>query len=259
MPQARKPATAVIDLGDFANTEHSVATERFAMRKVAGHSLLSRIARRLSECVHVQRVFIAGADIPANIMEIGLAGVDLLNLPSSHVFERLCEAADSSDAGWVVYVPGNRPFIDPTLTDQMLAKAVGANNCDYVGYKKTESSNGSMDQLGLTGEAICADTLRRLRRNIDRLNKAQNCLQLATGTLATWLLSAPGAYHLKFIPLPDLLDQSELRFAIETEADWDHAELLWNTMPGSDFQWQDLMQLVLSNSRIQKSMIDRNA
>ena len=49
MPQARKPAIAVIDLGDFANTEHSVATERFAMRKVAGHSLISRIARRLSE------------------------------------------------------------------------------------------------------------------------------------------------------------------------------------------------------------------
>jgi spore coat polysaccharide biosynthesis protein SpsF (cytidylyltransferase family) len=252
MPTARASAVAVIDLGDFAHSGIPQLAAKFASRKLGGQSLINRMSRRLSECAQVERIYIVGAGIPASILTSGLSGVDCIDLPSSHVCERLCEAADSSQAEWVVYVPANRPFIDPTLIDQMLAKALRTQNCDYVGYQVGDGTPQAMDQLGLTGETCHADTLRRLRRNIDRLSDQQS------GSLAAWLMTAPGAYHLKFIPLPEKLNRSDLRFAVEAEADWDDAEILCETIPQADSQWQELAQLVLSNPRLRKSMARRN-
>lgn len=252
MPKSINPAIAVIDLGDFSLPGTAQLAAQFAARKLGGQSLINRMARRLSECVQLERVFVVGAGVPSVILTSGLAGVDCIDLPSSHVCERLCEAADTSNAEWVVYVPANRPFIDPTLIDQMLAKANETNCCDYVGYQAVDGAPRTMDQLGLTGEACHADTLRRLRRNVDRLVDPQ------TGSLAAWLMNAPGAYQLKFIPVPQKLNRSDLRFAIEGEADWDDAEVLCETMPQVDSQWQELAQLVLANTALRNSMASRN-
>ena len=71
-------------------------------------------------------------------------------------------------------------------------------------------------------------------------------------------MAAPGVYHLKFIPLPEKLNRPDLRFTVEAEADWDDAELLCETIPQADSQWQELAQLVLSNPSLRKSMAIRN-
>lgn len=253
MPTATTSSIAVIDLGDFSATGRSQLPARFTSRKLGGRTLINRMARRLSECAQVDRVFIVGAGVPATVLLSVLAGDECIDLPSSHMCERLCEAADASNAEWVAYVPANRPFIDPTLMDQMLAKAAKTKGCDYVGYQTGDGDPRAMDKLGLTGEACHADTLRRLQRNVDRLPDQQS------GSLAAWLLTAPGAYQLKFLPVPAKLNRADLRFSIEGEADWDDAEILCETMPEADSQWQELAQLVLSNAGLRKSMAGRNA
>ena len=245
-------AIAVIDLGDFSRPEVKKSAARFAQRKLGGQPLIVRMARRLSECAQVDQVFIVGSNVPSSLLTSGIAGVQSMNLPSTHVCERLCEAADSCGAEWVVYVPGNRPFVDATLVDQLLAKATKAQECDYVGYISDAGDPRLVDHLGLTGEACHADTLRRLRRNADRLPNADG------GSIASWLESAPGAYHLKYIPVPSALDRKDLRFAVEDELDWDDAELLCETVSDEDSQWQELTQLVISNHHLRESMATRN-
>ena len=76
--------------------------------------------------------------------------------------------------------------------------------------------------------------------------------------MATWLVNAPGMYHMKFIPVPEALNRKDLRFAIEDEQDWDDAELLCDTVAHDDAQWQELTQLVLSNESLRDSMANRN-
>ncbi|MAI33055.1 MAG: hypothetical protein CBE00_06850 [Planctomycetaceae bacterium TMED240] len=252
MPTATKPAIAVLDLGNFSMAGTPQLAARFASRKLEGQTLINRMARRLSECALVERVFIVGAGLPRSIHDSGFADVIFIDLPASHVCERLCEAADASNTEWVVYVPANRPFIDPTLIDQMLAKAGKTHNCDYIGYQTDKSDALAIDKLGLTGEACHTDALRRLRRNVDRLVGQQS------GSLAAWLMTAPGAYHLKFIPVPEKLNRADLRFAIEDEADWDDAEILCETMQRADSQWQELAQLVLANAGMRDAMAHRN-
>jgi spore coat polysaccharide biosynthesis protein SpsF (cytidylyltransferase family) len=243
---------AVIDLGDFARHDGRASAARFAQRKLRGQPLILRMARRLSECALVDEVFIVGSNLPSCVLTSGIAGIESVNLPSSHVCERLCTAADVGGADWVVFVPANRPFVDPTLVDQLLAKAIKTNECDYVGYASDHGDWRRMDCLGLAGEVCHADTLRRLRRNADRLpDDDGHCM-------ASWLQNAPGAYHLKFIPVPTPLDRDDLRFAIRDESDWDDAELLCETVGGDDSQWQELTQLVISNNILRKSMATRN-
>ena len=98
MPTATTPAIAVIDLGDFSTTGSPQLAARFTSRKLGGQTLINRMARRLSECQLVERVFIVGAGVPTTILTSGLADADCIDLPASHVCERLCEAADASNA-----------------------------------------------------------------------------------------------------------------------------------------------------------------
>lgn len=246
-------AVAVIDLGNFSRPEMEGATARFAQRTLGGMPLIARMARRLSDCAQVDQVYIVGSNIPSALLTSGIAGAHSINLPSSHVCERLCAAADASKADWVVCVPANRPFVDATLIDQLLAKASRSSDCDYVGYASSGGDWRRMSQLGLAGEACHADTLRRLRRNADRLPSDDE-----SGSIASWLENAPGAYHLKFIPLPIALDRDDLRFAVEDESDWDDAQLLCETVAEADSQWQQLTQLVMGNEGLRESMATRN-
>ncbi len=62
------------------------------------------MARRLSDCALVDEVFIVGSNVPSSLLTSGIAGVQSINLPTAHVCERLCAAADASGADWVVYV-----------------------------------------------------------------------------------------------------------------------------------------------------------
>ena len=246
-------ATAVIDLGDFSRPEMQGTAARFAQRKLGGLPLVVRMARRLSDCAQIDQVFIVGSNVPSSLLTSGIAGISSLNLPTAHVCERLCAAVDKSGAEWVVCVPANRPFVDATLIDQLLSRAKQLCDCDYVGYASCAGDWRRMDHLGLAGEACHADTLRRLRRNADRLPEEQ------CGSIASWLESAPGAYHLKFIAVPSELDRDDLRFAVEDESDWDDAQLLCETVGDEDSQWQQLTQLVMGNEGLRESMATRNS
>lgn len=247
-------AIAVIDLGDFSCPVVQKTAARFAQRKLGGQPLIIRMARRLSECALIDDVFIVGSNVPSTLLTSGIAGINSLSFQSMHVCERLCAAADVSDAEWIVFMPANRPFVDATLVDQLVAKARRTRECDYVGYASADAGNWRrMDHLGLAGEVCHVDALRRLRRSVDRLSDEQ------CGSIACWLESATGPYHLKFIPVPRALDRADLRFAVQDESDWDDVELLCETVNDQDSQWQDLAQLVIPNDDLRESMATRNA
>ena len=98
-------AVAVIDLGDFTRPQAQGGASRFAGRKLAGLPLIVRMARRLSECAQVDRVYIVGSNLPSSLLTSGIAGGSSIDLPSTHVCERLCAVADESGADWIVSVP----------------------------------------------------------------------------------------------------------------------------------------------------------
>ncbi len=246
---------AVIDVGDCRSEDAQRVASRFAARQLGGQPVPLRIARRLSEAARINQVVITGSRMPAGLLTAGLAGIEVLELPYSHVCERLAAAADACSADWVAYVPGNRPFVDPTLIDCLLTRAhQAAVELDYVGYCGSGDGWQQVRRLGLAGEVCHADALRRLRRNVDRLSCDPDEL-----SLAGWLQSAPGTYHLKFVAVPEGLDCEDWRFAIEDENDWEYAQLFSDHMRDDRTEWQLLTELVRDNQDVRGAMAYRNS
>ncbi len=246
-------AVAVIDLGDCSQADGAASVARFAQRTLKGQPLIGQVARRISDSALVQHVVISGTDIPSRIMTAGIAGATVLNQSHTHVIERLALAADRTGSEWVVYLPGNRPFVDPVLIDRLLGDAKRHADCDYIGYFSNCGGWERMQRLGLAGELCHADALRRLRRNIDRLSYVD-----PDTSLSTYFQDAPGAYQMRFIPVPDELDRSDLRFAVENEDDWHDVEMLYESLAGENLNWQRLATVVLGNQGLRSAMADRN-
>lgn len=244
-------AVAVIDLGDCHDTSGPVSAPRFAARSLQGQPLVSRMVRRLSESPLIQRIAISGEYLPTSILTSGIPGATVLDMPHTHVIERLAAAADRTDSSWVVFLPGNRPFVDPVLIDRLLSEANRANECDYVGFFSPRGGWERMQQLGLAAEVCHADSLRRLRRNLDRLEP-----QDSNPSLSSWFQDAPGTYQMRFIPVPTQLDRSDLRFVVESERDWDMALSLCDSLARDETQWQTLTELALS-SEMHRSMANK--
>jgi len=230
-------AVAVIDLGDFSRPGGPAAAARFAQRKLGGHTLIMRMARRISECELIQTVHIVGSNIPASLLGGNLANVTTLNLPSMHRCKRL---------------PAKYPFVDAVLIDRLVAVATSGPEFDYVGYGNDAGDCRRIQRLGLAGEVCHVDTLRRLRRTAKALPDEHD-------SIAGWLAAAPGTYQLKFIPLPSALDRDDLRFTIEDETDWDEVKLLHETVTDDDSQWDELTKAVSANSGLRRAMELRNA
>jgi spore coat polysaccharide biosynthesis protein SpsF (cytidylyltransferase family) len=167
----------------------------------------------------------------------------------------LAAAADAVNADWLVYVPGNRPFIDPALVDCLLSRALSPDSeHDYVGFCAHDGSWERIGQLGVAGEVCHADALRRLRRNIDRMLHTPEQL-----SLAGWLHAAPGNYQLKFVSIHPALDRHDLRFSIEDESDWELAELLSDHVGDELTEWQMLTNLIHDNHTLREVMAERNS
>lgn len=251
----RQPRTiAVIDVGHCRGAQAKQVAARYASRRLGGQTLAHRIARRVSESTRLHQVAITGADLPAPLLTSGFCGADVLDLPHGHVCERLAAAADTFDADWVVYVPGNRPFVDPSLIDCLLNRALQSEaDLDYVGYCDNAGGWERVRQLGVAGEVCHADALRRLRRNVDRLACDPNEL-----SLAAMLKNAPGNYQMQFVGIPDALDRDDLRFAIEDDRDWECAELFSDHVGNDHTEWQHLAQLVRDNLHLRVDMAHRN-
>jgi spore coat polysaccharide biosynthesis protein SpsF (cytidylyltransferase family) len=250
-----QPCTvAVIDVGDCNTLVARQVAGRFATRRLGGQTLAHRIARRISESTRIDQVIVTGVNLPASLVTT-MGGFTVLELPYAHICERLAAAADSVGADWIVYVPGNRPFVDPALIDCLLAKAHHADaSFDYVGFCGLDGGWEKLGQLGVAGEVCHADTLRRLRRNIDRMPNNPEEL-----SLANWLTNAPGVYQMKFVGMPDALDSNDLRFAIEDEHDWELAEIFSDHMGNDRTEWQLLTNLVRDNQSLRGSMAERNS
>ncbi|KAA5539895.1 hypothetical protein FYK55_22880 [Roseiconus nitratireducens] len=266
-------AAAVIDLGDYTEsplggtesssswaadaTDPSTSSawdsshcKHFSERRIDGQPLSVRMARRLSECEWVDGIYAVGCNVPTSVMRNHQMVLEPISLPPCHLVERLSAVVDRTDAEWIVYVPANRPFVDAGLIDGLIAKAARTSNCDYVGYNSDKAGPSRMLHLGLAGEVVHADALRRLRRNADRL--APCC------SIAECMQHAPGDYRLKFVPVPRELDRADLRFAVEDESDWDDLQLLCESVSDVDASWMQVKQLVEANEPLRSSMKSRN-
>lgn len=230
-----RPRTiAVVDLGDFAcQPSARFGHEPFGLRSLAGARVYQRMVDRLRHCEKIDDIYLIGSNIPMHFVAGSIASVKTCLLPTSHLIQRLAHAVDAADAQWCVYLPANRPFVCANLIDQLLGE-IGDADCDAISFRSDLGAEHELC-LGVAGEVLHCDAIRRLRRHVSVLPSMDN------QSVVNNLHNAPGAFHLKLVPLPPQLDRDNARFAICTESDWDDAHQMCGFLGKDRLGWSDLV------------------
>ena len=236
---------AVIDLGDFAcQPSARYGHEPYGVRCLSGRRVIDRMIGRVSRCRSVDQIHVVGSNVPPHI-EVSPAFGSLVgetpstatattNLRSMTVVQRIGHALDQAEASWAVYLPAIQPMVDPALIDHLLDQTDTAD-CDFIGYADSADEGQT---IGLGGEVVHADAIRRLRRG--------NCPDAIAdeSSLVGWMNRAAGAFHLRLVPLPPGLEACSTRFAIRNDRDWDDMETLCRNVDEEDCSWQSLVQRI---------------
>jgi spore coat polysaccharide biosynthesis protein SpsF (cytidylyltransferase family) len=242
---------AVVDLGGPDDGGHTRAL--YALRRLGSQTLLQRVLGRIHDAEQVSCTAVVGGCPPPGFLSHDRQKFNFLDTGQMGIAQRLLMAAEKHRADWVVYVPVNRPFVDPVLIDLLVAKARRCRDCDYVGYYSQLGGWRRMNQLGLAAEVCHIDALRRLRR----VREPDASLD-PDAPLVDLLQSARGDFQLQFVPVPAAVDREDLRFVVSDESDWHQADLLNDAVMDDETQWQPLATLVSSHPELCHDMRSRN-
>ncbi len=224
---------AVIDLA--ATNHHAPAGTQIdiASRTFNGLSLLEWCVRRLSESTMLDQTIITG--LPSYYRQIQSASLCAAKwMPSlqNDPLHRAYEIAERTRATWLVLVAPTCPFLDPALLDRLIKSAWNRPEADYVGFMASKHPRYNLSRLGLVGEVCTRKALEQaLERKLDTSVEIANVFR-----------SHPNFFQMRLIPLPEGLDRSDLRFALETAADWEQA-YSYIEAAGDDLSWQRLVEL----------------
>lgn len=208
----RRSSAAIIDLGSQCLEEHP------SFRSIGRHSLLEWTVKRLSGSSLLDAIVITGS--PAYSRRI--AGLEIeparwVPSESSRPLDRCIDIAKSVQANWIVLVQNNCPFVDPILVDRLVAAAWATPTSDMISFVSSTRPTSSLRSLGLVAEVCRRRALRRLANRIDA-DDSRDVSQLVH--------SMPELFHARCLPLPAALDREGLRWALDTEDDWDKAHML---------------------------------
>ena len=226
---------ALIDLGCSGHrSEHERTLSPF--RRVGRQTLLERTVRRLSESSLIDTIAIVGDNEFSGLIAQSCTQPAVwigCDAPSS--VSRAWLAAEELDAEWIVTVGATSVFVDPVLIDRLLASAWGSPNSDMVAFLSTKPPLGLCVQgAGLAGDVCHRRVLKKLARDPGYATDSRCLSQL--------LFSMPEVCHTRLIPLPPVLEHTDLRFTLETERDLDRALMILEAT-GDDSDYRDFVTL----------------
>lgn len=229
MATSPRQSVALIDLG--VDADGSRPRWETAMRRLDGLTLLEWSIRRLAEATLVDSIVITG--LPENHTALTRACLyHAKSVPSvlATPAQRGAEIADKMNADWILHIHPGCPFLDPALIDSLIARGLAQPDVDFVGFSAPSLPNFSLQRLGLVAEM---SSVRGLSRILEE-GLSQDPLDVPQ-----LIRLYQDEFRCLWIPLPQQLRNDSLRFAMETEDDWERAGTFMELV-GDDISWQRL-------------------
>ncbi len=224
---------ALIDLGGWA---HPSSQERAVspFRRVGRQTLLERTVRRLSESSLLDGIAIVGDnEFTGLIRQSCTEPAVWLPTDEPTSVARAWHAAEEMGAQWLVSVRPTSVFVDPMLIDRLLVTGWGEPKCDVVTFMSVGTSTMVEQGAGLAGDVCHRRVLKQLMRQFSE-NEPR--------TLSQLIASMPEAFATRMVPLPKLLDHTDLCFMLRTESDLDRALMILEATR-EDCDYRDLVPL----------------
>ncbi len=226
----RRSSVAIIDLGSHSKEAHP------SLRSMGRQSLLEWTVRRLAGSSLLDSIAITGsADYSSLIKAMEIGPARWMPSASSTPLSRCIEVAKSVGANWIVLVQNNCPFVDPILVDRLVAAAWATPTSDMISFVSSTRPTSSLRSLGLVVEVFRRRALRRLAGRTDTHD---------TREVTQLIHSMPELFNARCLPLPAALDRPDLRWALETEDDWEKAHMLLD-LQSDNINYRELADMAI--------------
>ena len=185
---------------------------------LGGRPILEWVLLRASQSQLLSKVVLATTNLERDDELVRIAervGIDVYRGSESDVLERFVLAAKKYGADPVVRICADNPFIDPREIDR-LVHFFQANQCDYACNHQARLGNQYADGFG--AEILSSDLLIKLGNIAVDMRHREH--------VTTYLWDNFDEFNLKVVFPPPGLDQPDLRFDIDTLADYEYMESL---------------------------------
>jgi len=215
---APRSAVAVLDLASISIASGEPMTA-LCFRRFGRHPLLEWSLRRLSEAALLDHIAIVGPrEFESDVMRCSLQGAVWIPCDSSCAVERSMLVAERLVAKWLIYTSPKCPFVDEILLDRMIGTGWKHPDSDYVGYFSPTNPGFSLSSLGLVGEMCHRRALEKLASFVAGPSDNR--------TVPIRIRNGADVFNCRLLPLPTALDHQDLRFSLESAADWEHIDAL---------------------------------
>ena len=201
------------------------------LREIAGRPMIDWVLARASRAALADRVVLATTDSAkddALVAHVRALGYGVARGSEADVLARYADAAAAMDAGVVVRITADCPFIDPAVVDAVIALRA-AEGADYASNTDPATFPDGLDVEVFTAKALA----RAAREAVARHDREHVTPYLRRGAF-------------RRVALVHDSDQSALRWTVDEAADLAVADRLARAMGRMDFTWQEALAETVS-------------
>lgn len=219
-----------------------------AARRLGGKPLLEWTVRRLTECQRLDRVVVLTERGPVGDMvaELVPPDVPVVAGSSTDLLSQYLALLDEHPAHAIVRVGADSPFVDPVLVDRLVTTADEHPQCHYIGYCRRDGRPLIQASIGLFAEWMSADALRQVAAEAKDPQLRQRPGQ--------YIAAHPERFNIRLIPAPAGLDRGDVRLAVQSEEDWEHAQTILEALGPEALDWQRITSLLDSQPDLRSRM-----
>lgn len=234
-----------------ARPEPDLAKGKVA-RRLGGKPLLEWVVRRATDCQRLDRVIVLVARGPDadRVSELVPADVPVFSASDADMLSCYLAALEAYPAHAVVRIGADYPFVDPVLIDRLVNTADEHSHCDYVAYCRQDGFPAILSSVGMFAEWFRADALTRAAEAGPTKAERQQPTR--------FLYAHPELFSMRLIPAPAGLDRDDVRLAIQSEEDWDHAQLIFEALGPEALDWQRIAGLLAQQPDLRSRMAALN-
>jgi spore coat polysaccharide biosynthesis protein SpsF len=220
-------------------------------RKLGGRSVLELIVRRVTDCQRVDAVVVAAGRADARrVAQLVPPDVPVVTCQSGDMLRTFVTTATQYEAGAVVRVRANYPFIDPFLIDRLATTAEEYSACDYITYCSQDGRPALRATLGLFGQWCSAAALRTADAEAVSAEDRRDPLR--------YIASHPERFRFRLMHVPRELDRDDVRLCIHREEDWEFAQTIYDALGPERLDWQEIAGLLVANPDLRRRMAVSN-
>jgi spore coat polysaccharide biosynthesis protein SpsF len=220
-------------------------------RKLGGKSILEWIVRRATDCQRLDAVVVLCSDgDDASVRSLVPPDVEVLSSGTRDPLAATVAVCKRLGAHSLVHISADNPFLDPVLIDRLVSTADAHPNCDYIGYCLGDGRPAILTHLGVLAEWCSVAALQRASQAATAVG--ERC------PVTAYLYGHPELFSVRLLPLPAELDREDVRFRINGEEDWEHAQVIYEALGHEDWDWRRVTELLHSQPALRNRMADLN-